>query len=215
MRILITGAAGFIGSHLSESLLEQGHEIAIIDDLNNSYRPELKGRNLALVRASGPVVFFPGDIRRPEIIKAAFTQFPPVAVIHLAARAEVLASLEDPLLYEQVSVGAAAAVVLLEACRHHNVKQFIFGSFSSVYGIATKVPLREDDPCLWPISPYLATKIAGERIASTCSHLYGMRVSCLRFFNVFGPRQRPDLAIRIADTLRCRPIIRRPPGQPG
>lgn len=194
MRILITGGAGFIGSHLSEALLERNHEIAVIDDLNDYYNPAFKEQNLTSIRARGPVAFFRGDIRHPGCVDSAFAEFHPQAVIHLAARAGVRPSLEDPLLYEQVNVGGT--VVLLEACRKYGSKKFVFASSSSVYGIANQVPFREDDPSLLPISPYAATKIAGEKIAFTYSHLYGMRVSCLRLFTVFGPRQRPDLAIR-------------------
>jgi len=192
--MLITGGAGFIGSHLCERLLEQGHEVAIIDDLNDYYNPAFKEQNLALIRGRGTVAFHRGDIRQAELVNAVFAEFRPQAVIHLAARAGVRPSLENPLLYAQVNVGGT--VVLLEACRQYGVKKYVFGSSSSVYGIANQVPFREDDLSLMPISPYAATKIAGEKIAFTYSHLYGLRVSCLRFFTVYGPRQRPDLAIR-------------------
>jgi UDP-glucuronate 4-epimerase len=146
------------------------------------------------VRRRGEAAFLKGDIRDPGFVDSAFAEFRPEAIIHLAARAGVRPSLENPLLYEQVNVGGT--VTLLEACRKRGVGKFVFASSSSVYGIANRVPFREDDERLRPISPYAATKIAGEKLAFTYSHLYGLRVVCLRFFTVYGPRQRPDLAIR-------------------
>jgi UDP-glucuronate 4-epimerase len=168
--------------------------VAIVDDLNDFYAPSLKLANLDTVRARGPVSFQQGDIRDEEFVARVFRDFRPEAVIHLAARAGVRPSLEQPLLYEQVNVGGTT--VLLEAARLHGVKRFIFASSSSVYGVTKRIPFQEDDPALQPISPYAATKIAGEKMAFTSSHLYGLQVVCLRFFTVYGPRQRPDLAIR-------------------
>ena len=193
-RILITGGAGFIGSHVAERLLASGHEISIIDDLNDFYAPALKRHNLGEIGKIGPVRFHQCDIcdsgRISQIIEAA----KPDAVIHLAARAGVRPSLEQPLLYERVNV--CGTMALLEVCRTAGIPKFVFASSSSVYGIADRVPFREEDTPALPISPYAATKIAGEKICYTYSHLYGMKVVCLRLFTVYGARQRPDLAIR-------------------
>jgi UDP-glucuronate 4-epimerase len=194
MKILVTGGAGFIGSHLSVALLEQGHDVAVIDDFNDFYDPRLKEVNVELIRKTGPVALYRGDIRDVTCVNRAFREFRPEAVVHLAARAGVRPSLNQPLLYEQVNVGGT--VVLLETARQIGTSKFVFASSSSVYGVANTVPFREDDLALLPISPYAATKIAGEKMAFAYSHLYGMRVVCLRFFTVYGPRQRPDLAIR-------------------
>jgi UDP-glucuronate 4-epimerase len=194
MKILVTGGAGFIGSHLSVALLEQGDDVAVIDDFNDFYDPRIKEVNVELIRKTGPVALYRGDIRDDACVNRAFREFRPEAVVHLAARAGVRPSLSQPLLYEQVNVGGT--VVLLETARQIGTSKFVFASSSSVYGVANTVPFREDDLTLLPISPYAATKIAGEKMAFAYSHLYGMRVVCLRLFTVYGPRQRPDLAIR-------------------
>lgn len=194
MRILVTGGAGFIGSHLSEKFLGQGHEIAIIDDLNDYYLPALKQRNLESVRSAGNVAFHHLDICDKDAVFRIAEDFRPEAMIHLAARAGVRPSLLEPFLYERVNIHGT--LVLLEAARLAKTKKFVFASSSSVYGVTQQVPFREDDPSILPISPYAATKIAGEKICYTWSHLYGIDAVCLRFFTVFGPRQRPDLAIR-------------------
>ena len=194
MNILVTGGAGFIGSHVCEELLRQCHSVSIIDELNDFYSPELKRENLAMLRQLGPVCFCQDDICDEAKVLRFVREIRPDAVIHLAARAGVRPSLENPLLYERVNVHGT--MVLLEACRAVGVPKFVFASSSSVYGIANQVPFREDDTDQRPISPYAATKIAGEKICFTYAHLYGLRVVCLRFFTVYGPRQRPDLAIR-------------------
>ncbi len=194
MRILITGGAGFIGSHLAERLIGEGHEIAIVDDLNGYYSPELKRDNLAGIGQAGPFEFVHGDVRDEERMDRLFRDRKFEAVVHLAARAGVRPSLEEPLLYESVNVHGT--MVLLEASRKHGVKKFVFASSSSIYGVANHSPFREDDWNTMPISPYAATKMAGEKIGYVYSHLYGLPVTCLRFFTVYGPRQRPDLAIR-------------------
>ncbi len=194
MKILVTGGAGFIGSHLAVRLLELGHELAVLDDLNSFYARASKLENLKLVQAAGPVSFVEGDICDEKKVEELFLAFHPDAIVHLAARAGVRPSLEDPLLYEHVNI--RGTLVLLEACRRHGVKKFVFASSSSIYGIANTVPFREDDLFNMPISPYAATKLAGEKLTFTYSHLYGLNVVCLRFFTVYGPRQRPDLAIR-------------------
>lgn len=194
MRILVTGGAGFIGSHLGIRLLAIGHELAIVDDLNDFYARTDKLENLGLVQAAKPVSFLEADICDVPQIEHLFATFRPDVVIHLAARAGVRPSLVDPLLYERVNV--QGTIVLLEACRRHQVKKFVFASSSSIYGIANQVPFREDDLLNMPISPYAATKLSAEKITFTYSHLYQLSVVCLRFFTVYGPRQRPDLAIR-------------------
>jgi UDP-glucuronate 4-epimerase len=193
-KVLITGGAGFIGSNLVERLLKSGHEVAVIDDLNDFYSPERKRANLAEVARAGSIRFHEGDICDARRVEQVFEEMRPDTVIHLAARAGVRPSLEQPILYEQVNIHGT--MVLLEACRKHEVPKFVFASSSSIYGIANKVPFAEDDTAALPISPYAATKIAGEKICYTYSHLYRIQVACLRFFTVYGPRQRPDLAIR-------------------
>ena len=194
MRILVTGGAGFIGSHVSERLLRDGHEVAIIDDLNHFYTPQLKVGNLTAIRKAGLLRFYEGDVRDEELVGRVFAENRPHAVIHLAARAGVRPSLEQALLYESVNV--RGTMVLLEQCRAHGTGKFVFASSSSVYGIADRVPFSEDGTANLPISPYAATKLAGEKLCFTYSHLYDLPVTCLRFFTVYGPRQRPDLAIR-------------------
>jgi UDP-glucuronate 4-epimerase len=194
VKILITGGAGFIGSHLAERLLAAGHSLLIIDDLNDFYAPEMKEQNLAAIRQKGHFVFHGADIRCVERMLEIVQQARPQAIVHLAARAGVRPSLEQPLLYEEVNVRGTMA--LLEAARIAEVRKFVFASSSSIYGLANQAPFRENDHDVMPISPYAATKIAGEKLCYTYSYLYGISVVCLRFFTVYGPRQRPDLAIR-------------------
>jgi UDP-glucuronate 4-epimerase len=206
MKTLVTGGAGFIGSHLSAALLREGHEIAIIDELNDYYSPALKRKNLEQVRKHGEARFLQADICDREAVEGLLAGFRPEIIVHLAARAGVRPSLENPLLYQRANV--EGTTVLLEAARRHGVERFIFASSSSVYGAASRVPFSEEDPVRWPISPYAATKIAGEALCHAFSHLYGLKIACLRFFTVFGPRQRPDLAIRkFAENIAAgRPI---------
>ncbi len=192
--VLVTGGAGFIGSHLCERLLAESREVIIVDDLNDFYSPQLKKANLDQVRAFGNVVFYQCDICDFNEVDSIVRRHQPDAIVHLAARAGVRPSLEQPLLYERVNVHGT--MVLLEAARASGVNKFVFASSSSVYGAANRVPFVEDDHLNLPISPYAATKIAGEKICFTYSHLYGIQAICLRFFTVYGPRQRPDLAIR-------------------
>lgn len=194
MRVLVTGGAGFIGSHVSERLLRDGYEVAIVDDLNDFYAPQLKRMNLSAIRKAGLLRFYEGDVRDEALVGRIFEEHRPHAVIHLAARAGVRPSLEQALLYESVNV--RGTMVLLEQCRTHGAAKFVFASSSSVYGIADRVPFSEDGSANLPISPYAATKLAGEKLCFTYSHLYDLPVTCLRFFTVYGPRQRPDLAIR-------------------
>ncbi len=194
MNILITGGAGFIGSHVAERLLRKGRRLTIIDDLNDFYPPAWKRQNLAEITQTGPIDFHQIDICDQKAVFTVVARAMPDVIIHLAARAGVRPSLEDPLLYEQVNV--RGTLVLLEARRRFGVRKFIFASSSSVYGAENRVPFRETGCVDFPISPYAATKIAGERLCYTYSHLYSISVVCLRFFTVYGPRQRPDLAIR-------------------
>jgi UDP-glucuronate 4-epimerase len=194
VKILVTGGAGFIGSHLTERLLRDGHRLTVLDDLNDFYSPDLKRANLESIGKIGPFDFQRADISCAEEVMRMVGEARPDAIIHLAARAGVRPSLERPLLYEQVNV--QGTVALLEACRIQGIRKFVFASSSSIYGVANQVPFREDDFNNLPISPYAATKLAGEKFCFTYSHLYGIDAVCLRFFTVFGPRQRPDLAIR-------------------
>jgi UDP-glucuronate 4-epimerase len=194
MKLLVTGGAGFIGSHLCQRLLQEGHAVTILDDLNDFYAPEWKRSNLAEIERTGPVRFHHLDICDEPCVRSAFEEARPDVVVHLAARAGVRPSLEQPLLYERVNV--YGTMVLLEAARSYGVPKFVFASSSSIYGATNKVPFLEDDHPNLPISPYAATKLAGEKVCYTYSHLYGIDMVCLRFFTVYGPRQRPDLAIR-------------------
>ncbi|QOY86128.1 NAD-dependent epimerase/dehydratase family protein [Paludibaculum fermentans] len=206
MRVLVTGGAGFIGSHLCSRLLRGGHAAAILDDLNDYYDPALKQRNLEEVRACGPVLFQAGEICDLAAVERLMGEFRPEAVVHLAARVGVRPSLTEPLLYQRVNVEGTA--VVLECARRCGVERFIFASSSSVYGTANRVPFSEDDTLLRPMSPYAATKIAGEALCHSYAHLYGLKTTCLRFFTVYGPRQRPDLAIRrfVENISAGRPI---------
>ena len=192
--VLLTGGAGFIGSHLAEALLRRGLQLSVVDSLDDFYSPGAKRANLEEVRKAGDFCFCELDLCDLDALRQAISKLRPGIIIHLAARAGVRPSIENPQLYERVNVGGT--VNLLELARQLGVQRFIFGSSSSVYGITNRVPFAEDDPCLRPISPYAATKLAGELFCHTYAHLYGISTLCLRFFTVYGPRQRPDLAIR-------------------
>lgn len=191
MRFIVTGGAGFIGSHLSESLLNDGHEITIFDNFNDYYALKLKERNISQLRDHAEVVH--ADIRDARAVDQAVLAFKPDAIVHLAARAGVRPSLQDPRLY--ISTNIDGTFNLLNAAKEHDVSKFVFASSSSVYGVNKKVPFAESDQILRTISPYAATKVAGEHLCSNYSHLYDIQMSCLRFFTVYGSRQRPDLAI--------------------
>ena len=198
--VLITGGAGFIGSHLAERLLTGGRSVGVLDNFDRFYDPAHKEHNVAGALSFPDYRLVRGDLRDDAALDAAFEAVRPRVVVHLAAKAGVRPSIEDPLGYASVNVDGTAR--LLEASRRHGVKRFVFGSSSSVYGNNPKVPFAEDDPVDHPISPYAATKRSGELICHTYHHLHGFDVACLRFFTVFGPRQRPDLAIRkFADRL--------------
>jgi len=190
MRILVTGGAGFIGSHACAQLLRQGHAVAAIDDFNDFYDPAIKRANL---RALPDVEVFEGDIRDAGFVEKTVGAGKFDAVIHAAARAGVRPSLKDPQLY--IDTNITGTQNLLAAARRAGIGRFVFASSSSVYGLAKKSPFTEDMPLPQTLSPYAATKIAGEHLCGNYAHLYGMRVVCLRFFTVYGPGQRPDLAI--------------------
>lgn len=193
LNVLVTGGAGFIGSHLCERLVERGHTVVALDNFDPFYAPEAKRRNLERLRGDERFRLVEGDIRAVDGMEAALAGDDFDVIIHLAARAGVRPSLEDPLLYSQTNVDGTVA--MLELARRKGVHRFVFGSSSSVYGNQEKVPFSEVDPVDRPISPYAATKRAGELLCHTYHHLYGISVVCLRFFTVYGPRQRPDLAI--------------------
>jgi len=193
MKICVTGAAGFIGSNLTEKLLADGHEVIGIDCFNTFYPPETKRRNLLQAHASKAFTLLEVDITDADKLQTALAAHPPEAIIHLAARAGVRPSIEEPALYNEVNI--QGTLRLLEIARHQGIKKFVFGSSSSVYGINAKVPFSESDPIFNAISPYAATKLAGEALCHVYHHLYGIDIPCLRFFTVYGPRQRPDLAI--------------------
>jgi len=192
-RILLTGGAGFIGSHVAEAMIRRGAQLSIVDNLDNFYAPSRKRLNLEEISKVGPYEFFETDVRDEAALRKVAEKVQPEIVIHLAARAGVRPSIEQPALYESVNVGGT--VNLLEICRELRVERMIFGSSSSVYGVTNSVPFREDDPKTRPISPYAATKLSAELMCYTYAHLYGLTTICLRFFTVYGPRQRPDLAI--------------------
>ncbi|MFM9905171.1 MAG: GDP-mannose 4,6-dehydratase [Pyrinomonadaceae bacterium] len=192
--ILVTGGAGFIGSHLVDRLLaEGGWQITVVDDFNDFYPPEIKHANIAEHLRSPNYRVVDADIRDSPTMTALFAEYKFDVIVHLAARAGVRPSLSEPKLYAETNINGT--LNLLELAREHKIKQFVFGSSSSVYGINAKVPFAEGDRIHQPISPYASTKAAGELLCHTYSHLYDMRIVCLRFFTVYGARQRPDLAI--------------------
>jgi UDP-glucuronate 4-epimerase len=192
--VLVTGGAGFIGSHLVARLLaEGGWRVSVVDDFNDFYDPELKRRNVAPHLGREGFRLHEADIRDRAALERVFAGERFDCIVHLAARAGVRPSLSEPVLYSETNIGGT--LNLLELARARGTGQFVFGSSSSVYGENEKVPFAEDDPVAKPISPYAATKAAGELLCHTYSHLFGVRTVCLRFFTVYGARQRPDLAI--------------------
>lgn len=194
MNFLVTGGAGFIGSHICERLLVDGHAVWTLDDLNPFYDVAIKRRNLAEIqKVAKPFEFVHGDITDPASLEEVFGATKFDQIIHLAARAGVRPSLDEPALYQRVNVEGTTN--LLEAARKHGVKKIVLASSSSVYGVNAKVPFSESDRIFSAISPYAASKLACESLGHVYHHLYGMDVVALRFFTVCGPRQRPDLAI--------------------
>jgi len=198
-RILVTGGAGFIGSHLMDRLAAQGRAAVCLDNFNDFYDPRLKRENVSGYIDKQDVEVIEGDIRDVDLLEKLFSDMRPAQVVHLAAMAGVRPSVENPRSYQDVN--GMGTLNLLEMSRRYEVEHFVFGSSSSVYGLNSKVPFSPDDPVNCPISPYAATKLANELVCRTYSHLYGLKITCLRFFTVYGPRQRPDLAIRKFTTL--------------
>ena len=193
MRVLVTGAAGFIGSHLCERLCARGDRVLGLDSFDPFYPRDVKERNVAGLRADPRFTLVEGDLRDPAVLAAAFQRAEPEVVVHLAALAGVRPSLMDPARYADVNVTGTQRVV--DAVRAAGARRLVFASSSSVYGLDSQPPFKESDPCLKPVSPYASTKRSGELLLFTAHHLYSLDVTCLRFFTVFGPRQRPDLAI--------------------
>jgi UDP-glucuronate 4-epimerase len=196
--VLITGAAGFIGSHLSEALLQDGWAVTAVDNFDSFYCKSVKTRNISCAREYSNYRFVEADIRDlPSLQDRLAGDYG--TIVHLAAKAGVRPSIENPVAYQEVNVGGTQNI--LELARKWSVRQFVFASSSSVYGVNPTLPWREDDHVLLPISPYASTKISGELMGHVYSRLYGMRFIALRFFTVYGPRQRPDLAIHLFTRL--------------
>jgi UDP-glucuronate 4-epimerase len=193
LKLLVTGGAGFIGSHLAGRRLDRGDSVVVLDDFNDFYDPALKRANVAPFHANPRFRLVTGDIRDRNLVLRTFAEGRFDAVVHLAARAGVRPSLSQPVLYEEVN--CVATLHLLEGAVSHGRPLFLFASSSSVYGTNSKLPFAEDDPIERPISPYATTKRAGELHVFTASHLHDLPAWCLRFFTVYGPRQRPEMAI--------------------
>lgn len=193
MRVLVTGAAGFIGSHLCERLLADGHRVVGLDNFDPFYDPQVKRNNIAACITQKEFTLVEGDIRDARCVETILTAGSVEMIFHLAAKAGVRPSIENPLEYQDVNV--RGTLMVLEAAKKYCIKKFIFASSSSIYGNNAKVPFSEIDPVDTPISPYAATKKAGELLCYTYHSLYGIDTTCLRLFTVYGPRQRPDLAI--------------------
>jgi len=191
--LLVTGGAGFIGSHLVDSLLADGYRVTVLDNFDSFYGRPAKERNIEEHRRHANWRLVEGDIRHLAGVANELRDADFSAIVHLAAKAGVRPSIADPLSYQEVNV--AGTQNLLEFARERGIKQFVFGSSSSVYGVNPRVPWREADSVLKPISPYASTKVSGELLGHVYSHLFGIRFIALRFFTVYGPRQRPDLAI--------------------
>ncbi len=201
-RILVTGAAGFIGSHVVERLLARGDEVVGVDNFDPFYSPAEKRRNLAGALAEDTFRLVEADCADPAALRADLGDDGFDAIVHLAAKAGVRPSIQDPAAYTRANVVATQS--LLDLAHERGITRFVFGSSSSVYGNSARAPFAETEPADRPISPYAATKRAGELLCHTYHHLYGTGVIALRFFTVYGPRQRPDLAIRKFGTLMLR-----------
>ncbi|MBU3174957.1 GDP-mannose 4,6-dehydratase [Clostridium estertheticum] len=199
--ILVTGGAGFIGSNLCDYLLKNNNKIIIVDNFNDFYNPLIKRNNITKIQnlmkinniTDDNLIIKEGDIRDTIFLTKIFSLYKIDIVIHLAAMAGVRPSITNPFLYNEVNM--TGTLTLLELCNKYKINKFIFASSSSVYGNSEKLPFTESDPVDSPISPYGATKKSGELLCHVYSHLYGFNIACLRFFTVYGPRQRPDLAI--------------------
>jgi len=190
--ILVTGGAGFIGSHVCEALLARGDRVICIDNFNDQYSPQQKEKNLEECQKNSSFSLYSHDIGNKKAVEDIFETHEIHKVIHLAARAGVRASLEIPEVFANTNV--TGTINLLEAAQQYKVKMFVFASSSSVYGKSKNVPFSEDDPVMEQVSPYAATKRAGELLCSVYHHLYNVPIVCLRFFTVYGPRGRPDMA---------------------
>lgn len=193
MNILVTGAAGFLGSHLVERLLGRGDRVVGLDNMNDYYDPAIKRRNLSSALKHTSFTFVEGDILDSPLLDKLFSEERFDVVVHLAARAGVRPSIKQPVLYEQVN--CLGTLNLLEQCKIRQIRRFVFASSSSVYGNVRDIPFREDARIDRPVSPYAATKAAGELYGHNYFHLYGISFTALRFFTAYGPRQRPDMAI--------------------
>jgi UDP-glucuronate 4-epimerase len=192
MKILVTGGAGFIGSHTTEALLERGDEVVCLDNFNDYYTPQRKYANVAPLLKRPGYALIEGDVRDSDTLERLFETHKPKRIIHIAAMAGVRYSIQHPELYESVNVKGTLNV--LEAARRFEVENVVFASTSSIYGSRHKVPFSEDVRVDWPVSPYAATKRACELLAYTYHHLHGLNFTALRFFTVYGPRGRPDMA---------------------
>lgn len=192
MKVLVTGGAGFIGSHVCEALLQRGEQVVVVDNFNDYYSPARKRRNVAGLAEHPDFQLYEADVRDHAALAEIFGQEKPAKVVHIAAMAGVRYSIEQPQLYQEVNVGGT--LVVLEQARQHSVRNLVLASSSSVYGADCQAPFREDSACAMPISPYAATKRAAEILAYTYHHLYSLPCTCLRFFTVYGPRGRPDMA---------------------
>jgi UDP-glucuronate 4-epimerase len=193
--ILVTGAAGFIGSHLVERLLAAGHQVVGLDNFDDYYSPAIKRHNVQSINATDGFTMIESDIRDAALINRVFSEYRIVLVAHLAARAGVRPSIQQPALYQDVNIGGT--INLLEASRLNGVRQLMFTSSSSVYGSGASVPFNEEVKLDYPTSPYAASKLAAELFCRTYHHLYGLPVTVIRPFTVYGPRQRPEMAISL------------------
>jgi UDP-glucuronate 4-epimerase len=191
--VLLTGGAGFIGSHVAEALLARGDRVVVVDSFDSFYDPAIKRRNIERALANPRYLLVEGDIRDERTLARAWEHAPFHGVVHLAARAGVRPSIQEPMLYDDVNV--RGTTMMLEFARSHQSGHFVFGSSSSVYGATSPIPFRESEPADRPSSPYASTKRANELACHAYHHVHGMDIACLRFFTVYGPRQRPEMAI--------------------
>ena len=191
--VLVTGGAGFIGSHLCEALIKLKKNVIALDNFNQFYSPKIKRKNIEELLDNPRFVLIEGDILDKELLESIMKRYEIGTIVHLAAWAGVRPSIEKPFIYQKVNI--EGTLNLLEVSRRYNIEKFIFGSSSSVYGNNTRLPAKEDDPTMYPISPYAATKKSCELLCYTYHHLYNLNITCLRFFTVYGPRQRPEMAI--------------------
>jgi len=209
MNILLTGGAGFIGSHLAEKLLSLGHHVIVLDNFNTFYDPAIKRENVKTALAHPHYTLIEGDILDLPLLNRIMTDHDIDTIIHLAARAGVRPSIQEPLLYQKVNI--EGTLNCLEMARKYNVSRVLFASSSSVYGNNEKTPFSETDNVDFPVSPYAATKKAGELLCYNYHHLYQLPIACLRFFTVYGPRQRPEMAIhkftRLIDNNTSIPVF--------